>query len=326
MVFCLHCSCTICHGKHDPDNVLLCDTKSCDGESHLGCLSPPLLAVPEGKWHCSRCRARGEGISCTATPPAEKIKKLHKKQEHRATEGTGAVLLGSPLKDREKTVGDASAGDILNGNVRSSGRAKKVPTHFTPNAEVSTVNHGESAPAGDTSEGVKAVTGSIGSAAVIKTEAEGTNVGKKRPKVQASGPFRAKKKKAEEEVSCDPLTAGGKSPGSAKDKDKINRGPMQLSAKMVQGEDGAVKGQKSTKTKYKRKLSDGDVVKDSHKKKRANSTSGASSSRNAGEGHTPKLSPPNLSLQERMFMCPGCHPLRNMGFMPWGKRLLHCLH
>ncbi|KAG5184694.1 hypothetical protein JKP88DRAFT_152574, partial [Tribonema minus] len=57
VVMCLHCSCTACHGKHDPDSVLLCD--GCDGECHMACLNPPLLSVPEGEWYCSRCTMRG---------------------------------------------------------------------------------------------------------------------------------------------------------------------------------------------------------------------------------------------------------------------------
>mmetsp|Transcript_17228 Transcript_17228/g.24388 ORF Transcript_17228/g.24388 Transcript_17228/m.24388 type:complete len:118 (-) Transcript_17228:660-1013(-) len=58
ILFCMYCSCIACHGKYDPNTVLLCD--SCDSECHMGCLDPPLVAVPKGEWYCQRCVAEGK--------------------------------------------------------------------------------------------------------------------------------------------------------------------------------------------------------------------------------------------------------------------------
>ncbi|CAM9422466.1 unnamed protein product [Chrysoparadoxa australica] len=57
VVRCLFCACKACHGKQDPDSVLLCD--GCDGEYHMYCLRPPLASVPRGEWYCSECKAKG---------------------------------------------------------------------------------------------------------------------------------------------------------------------------------------------------------------------------------------------------------------------------
>lgn len=45
--------CEICGSDEDDPNILLCD--SCDKGFHLQCLTPPLLAVPEGNWYCDTC-------------------------------------------------------------------------------------------------------------------------------------------------------------------------------------------------------------------------------------------------------------------------------
>jgi hypothetical protein len=43
--------CKVCD---DGGDLLLCDF--CDTAYHLGCLNPPLVAVPEGKWACPSCK------------------------------------------------------------------------------------------------------------------------------------------------------------------------------------------------------------------------------------------------------------------------------
>ena len=42
--------CVICKQDNDHANLLLCE--GCDAESHIYCLNPPLLVVPEGDWFC----------------------------------------------------------------------------------------------------------------------------------------------------------------------------------------------------------------------------------------------------------------------------------
>ena len=50
--------CTVCK---DGGELLCCDI--CPLAYHLGCLQPPMEAIPHGEWHCPRCevRKRGEG-------------------------------------------------------------------------------------------------------------------------------------------------------------------------------------------------------------------------------------------------------------------------
>jgi hypothetical protein len=46
--------CVKCHQDNDEDDSLLeCD--KCDSPCHLGCLDPPLDAVPDGEWFCPGC-------------------------------------------------------------------------------------------------------------------------------------------------------------------------------------------------------------------------------------------------------------------------------
>jgi hypothetical protein len=44
--------CPVCD---DGGELLLCDEPGCEAGYHLGCLSPPLAAVPSGKWRCPAC-------------------------------------------------------------------------------------------------------------------------------------------------------------------------------------------------------------------------------------------------------------------------------
>lgn len=37
----------------DPELTLLCD--HCEEAFHTYCLDPPLTAIPEGYWYCSKC-------------------------------------------------------------------------------------------------------------------------------------------------------------------------------------------------------------------------------------------------------------------------------
>ena len=46
-------------GRDDNEHLLLlCD--GCDRGYHTTCLVPPLRYIPEGEWHCPRCRERQE--------------------------------------------------------------------------------------------------------------------------------------------------------------------------------------------------------------------------------------------------------------------------
>jgi hypothetical protein len=72
----------VCHGKHEPDSVLLCDTDGCDGECHMACCNPPLTAVPDGLWFCSRCQSE-EGFATrihVKKVPQQKKKNLIKQR------------------------------------------------------------------------------------------------------------------------------------------------------------------------------------------------------------------------------------------------------
>jgi hypothetical protein len=46
--------CIVCDKDNgDDDPALECD--KCDHPYHLGCLDPPLEAIPEGEWFCPKC-------------------------------------------------------------------------------------------------------------------------------------------------------------------------------------------------------------------------------------------------------------------------------
>ncbi|XP_057315338.1 bromodomain adjacent to zinc finger domain protein 1A-like isoform X2 [Hydractinia symbiolongicarpus] len=46
--------CRMCRRKGNEEEMLLCD--GCDRGFHMGCLKPPLKAVPKGDWFCHDCR------------------------------------------------------------------------------------------------------------------------------------------------------------------------------------------------------------------------------------------------------------------------------
>lgn len=45
--------CKICRRRTDPDQMLLCD--HCNAGTHMFCLRPKMVKVPEGNWYCSTC-------------------------------------------------------------------------------------------------------------------------------------------------------------------------------------------------------------------------------------------------------------------------------
>lgn len=51
--------CDACGKADDAARFLLCDGDGCKAGWHLGCLTPPLQAVPEGDWFCPKCVASG---------------------------------------------------------------------------------------------------------------------------------------------------------------------------------------------------------------------------------------------------------------------------
>ena len=54
-------ACQVCGGSHDEHLMLLCD--DCDKGYHTSCLTPPLLAVPEGEWLCPLCHERRDRVA-----------------------------------------------------------------------------------------------------------------------------------------------------------------------------------------------------------------------------------------------------------------------
>lgn len=51
--------CTVCERVDHEESILLCDGPDCNRETHMYCLWPPLLAVPEGEWFCDLCDPLG---------------------------------------------------------------------------------------------------------------------------------------------------------------------------------------------------------------------------------------------------------------------------
>ncbi|KAI9310266.1 hypothetical protein BX666DRAFT_2033269 [Dichotomocladium elegans] len=51
--------CEVCHGNESEGVMLLCD--GCDRGFHMGCLTPPITAIPKSDWYCVKClTAAGE--------------------------------------------------------------------------------------------------------------------------------------------------------------------------------------------------------------------------------------------------------------------------
>lgn len=47
--------CRICSRGDDEDNLLVCDTDTCQACYHTYCLKPPLRSVPKCQWKCPDC-------------------------------------------------------------------------------------------------------------------------------------------------------------------------------------------------------------------------------------------------------------------------------
>jgi len=52
--------CEVCGSPRDAERMLLCD--GCNKGFHLGCLSPPLAAIPESDWYCAACTVTVHGV------------------------------------------------------------------------------------------------------------------------------------------------------------------------------------------------------------------------------------------------------------------------
>ncbi|CAH1133447.1 unnamed protein product [Ceutorhynchus assimilis] len=90
-VECKICSCSMCGGKDDWDQILLCD--ECDKGFHLSCADPPMKTVPDGDWYCSSCRTDTSEI----VQPGQKLKITKKKPSMNTKKrnwGTGMACVG----------------------------------------------------------------------------------------------------------------------------------------------------------------------------------------------------------------------------------------
>jgi len=75
-------TCVVCNKETgDDDSPLECE--KCEYPYHLGCLDPPLDAVPEGEWFCPQCSEKpGRPVGTEEEePPAPAAKKRRGKQE-----------------------------------------------------------------------------------------------------------------------------------------------------------------------------------------------------------------------------------------------------
>jgi hypothetical protein len=64
-----HLACRQCNFPDRAAQMVLCDT--CPAAYHIGCLDPPLLAVPQGSWQCPACAAFQAGRLQHTDPEAE---------------------------------------------------------------------------------------------------------------------------------------------------------------------------------------------------------------------------------------------------------------
>ncbi|KAI0032961.1 RCC1/BLIP-II [Vararia minispora EC-137] len=98
--------CVVCVQDHgEDDSPLACD--KCDSPYHLGCLKPPLSAIPDGEWFCPACAAH-------AAPKRQRSDVVYKEDD-----GTDGLAEKSDDKesDSEKSESDPEYG----------GRKRKAP-------------------------------------------------------------------------------------------------------------------------------------------------------------------------------------------------------
>ncbi|KAL3316413.1 Lysine-specific demethylase 5A [Cichlidogyrus casuarinus] len=48
-------ACQVCNSQRDENNLLICNTPSCQGCYHIYCLNPPLSSIPRCTWRCPKC-------------------------------------------------------------------------------------------------------------------------------------------------------------------------------------------------------------------------------------------------------------------------------
>lgn len=104
-------TCSVCHSMHDPETILLCDSRGCQRGRHLLCCDPPLTRVPRGLWFC------GCVVDALLAPMPEP-------NEER---GPGLAILGERVQD-----------DRLPAQARAERRATRLHT-----TRISAVAHDE---------------------------------------------------------------------------------------------------------------------------------------------------------------------------------------
>ncbi len=89
---CLECKkCLICLQSANADGLLICD--ACDKGFHMGCMDPPLSALPEGRWICPVC-----------VPPPNR---------RRGPMRSSFSIIETPLHPRKKTQRVLYPGEIM---------------------------------------------------------------------------------------------------------------------------------------------------------------------------------------------------------------------
>jgi len=58
-------------------DLLCCD--NCPASFHLACSEPPLSAIPEGEWHCRKCRGRLKKQAAIASSSTETLERSKRK-------------------------------------------------------------------------------------------------------------------------------------------------------------------------------------------------------------------------------------------------------
>ncbi len=97
--------------------------RQCDGPYHLGCLQPPLSAVPDGEWFCPQCE-KNPGATLPGTVQAT-IKRKPKRSLSVASDEDDAGFGGKRKAPASKSGGEHYISSLSNVDLSLASKKKK---------------------------------------------------------------------------------------------------------------------------------------------------------------------------------------------------------